>query len=295
MKKYFYFWMLWAFLFVTFGCSEGNESPFGEYHIENIQGIDLSTLKQEDVYVRYAEGSDITKTCFYGLKNNKIWLAIFNKETKELLVEYCFKDKIPQSVSLPYGETFEVVDWALDVYECGNLIVVDGSYSNVELVDGGVYTSDSFMSFSAPVFMNNEFVSLSKGVAYPFWFENSHILVVDGGYLLVKSDGNSILLKDIPSQEYVPISYTMAFHNAAYILYFHDLCLGDRFFVEINELNVLLQNKETDRNHINFLASSVVNDKEVEVVCNVTFKTGEKKEYLIKVSLLDKTYVWKEK
>ena len=59
MKKYFYFWMLWAFLFVTFGCSEGNESPFGEYHIENIQGIDLSTLKQEDVYVRYAEGSDI--------------------------------------------------------------------------------------------------------------------------------------------------------------------------------------------------------------------------------------------
>lgn len=181
MKKMF-FLMLVAFSFLTFGCSDDGKSPFGEYQVSNIQGIDFTSLKQEDVLVRYNDDFVITKTCFYGLKNNKIWLAIFSKETKSLLVEYCFENEIPQNLLLPYGDTFEVADWDLDVYECGDLIVVEGIYSNVEFNDGYSYSSENICGFKAPVFLNNEYISLVNGIIYPFWFDNSHILVVDDGY-----------------------------------------------------------------------------------------------------------------
>lgn len=110
----------------------------------------------------------------------------------------------------------------------------------------------------------------------------------------MKSDGNTLLLKDAPVQEEIPLTYKLAFRNVSYNLFFHDLYLSNEIHIEVKELYDFLKNGETDWEHIAFLPCSVDNNDEVEIVCYVTFKTGIKKEFLMKVTLSDKTYVWEE-
>ena len=113
MKRTGNFLLALSFVFLSFGCSndDGN-TPFGDYQISDISNIDLSSLKQENVRTFVdVNASEATKIVFYGLKNGRIWLAIFDKKTKGLLVEYCFEDEIPQTIDLPYGEKFKIGIW----------------------------------------------------------------------------------------------------------------------------------------------------------------------------------------
>lgn len=297
MKKTGNLLLVLSFIVLSLGCSnDDDKTPFGDYQINDISNIDLSSLKQENVNSFDGSGAEAAKVVFYGLKNNRIWLAIFDKKTKGLLVEYCFEDKIPQTIDLPYGEKFEIQDWNLDVSESGNLIFVDGSYYNHKVENGSPIYSGNSYSFAGPVFVNNVFVSLVSGVGYAFWYENSLIFNTPNGYLLIKNDGDSLFLKELPESnpDDIPMNYTMGYFWGYGVLRIHDLLAGDKTEVELKELNELVKNKETNWEHIYLTPQSVIGEDYVEFLCNVTFVSGAKKTFSIKISLSEKTYIWEE-
>lgn len=293
--------MVLSLFVLVVGCSGNHDeiTPFCEYQVDEVNKIDMSTVRKKEVRVEFDDGKNgVTKIAFFGLKSNRIWFAIFDKTTKELIVEYSFESEIPQKINLPYGEQFEVVDWSLDFYECGNLIVTDGSYSKVKLENGSINSSDSSCSFTAPIFVNKEFVSLVNGLVYPYWNGDSHIFNVNNGFLLIKNDGSSLLLKDSPyvGSDYIhtPITYTLTFHNTLSIINIHDLVQGNRMDIDIVELKDMVANSETDWGHIMFVPQSVTDENYVEIICTVTFRTGKKARFEIKICMLDGSYLWKE-
>lgn len=301
MKKMNFKTVLFTLLVIFTACSDNatDKTPFEDYQVEDITNLDINSIKKTIVLSQSNENNtESNKVAFYGLKNNRIWLAIFDKFSKELLTEYCFANEIPHSINLPYGEHFDVKDWQMSFYEYGNLIVTDGSYSNIKIIENTAISSDSFCSFSSPAFINNTFISLVNGIRYPFWCGDSHILTVNDGYLLVMNNGNNVFLKEAPysGSDYsqIPITHTLTFHNALYIIYIQDLITGNKVEVNITELEDLVKNKETDWGHITLTPKSVIEEKYVEVSCNITFKSGTKKTFGIVIDLTNKEYTWTE-
>lgn len=300
MGKTFKILMLLFFLSIGTGCSSGSDeeipssnSVLDDFKISEVVGLDLNSVRQEDVFVAHGGDNSIRKkTVFYGLKNNKLWMRVHDKESKRILAEYCYDNVIPQSIPLPYGESFNVVDWDLQVYECNNLLFVDAEYFKIIRQEGFSWSTTDTYPFSGPVFVNGSFVSLADGCSH--WYEDGHILKIDKEYVLIDKYVNIKSIKSCPAQGEVAISYNYAWlHDGWANITIHDLYTGHKFSVELKELMEL--KSQTNQDHVTVSTpTSVIDDKYVEVVCNVTLVSGEKKVFKIVISIVDESYTWNE-
>lgn len=119
MKANSWYWaiLVVALSFSFFSCSEDGlsreeaeeiQNVFGDYQVEDIEGLDLSTVKM---------GFCGDTTFFMGVKDGIMWVAMFDEQTKEQLHVWN-SDLLPRLVTEPleYGEVHEIKPECFDLF-----------------------------------------------------------------------------------------------------------------------------------------------------------------------------------
>jgi len=80
-------------------------------------------------------------------------LAVFDINTKQLLVEYSFSNLIPQTISLLLDETYEIKDWIIDFQIINNVILINDYYYNQKILENTAYVVNDIRRFESPIFL----------------------------------------------------------------------------------------------------------------------------------------------
>lgn len=286
--------LLFFISFFVLGCSSDDNDPFYGFKVENITGIDIKSITRIQVIDRYSEHQTSTKTALYGIKNEKIWISIFDNSTKKEIYEYTYKEKIPTTIDRPYGEVFNVASFRVNVNEFGELITITGEYLNYVPQDGFLYpnTGDSKLDFDGILISKNGNTRITS-LHYYSWYENSIICYTDNAYTVFKQNGEQINIKTPPAQDFLPLSFThgISIGNYCYYYNFENYNTGVKKSGGIQEVVALVQEGKTDYNHISYEIKES-DSSFANIIYHITFITGEVADYLLKIDLLNGNYQW---
>lgn len=188
--------------------------------IKNKEGIDIKSLQCVNQYSnRQGEISDITSfdpniecingdtTILWGFRNNKIWIGLFKRNTKEQLIEWTSNNAIDRNMAIDkgYGE-FEYVH--IDKLKIHLL-----KYTSFGFIYSFCYICGDNILNGCSVLLNgtNSFLYPNPIHGYKIWYGNS---IISSKNVISFDTGKDIcILQDYPQSGYAdfevqPLSYT---------------------------------------------------------------------------------------
>lgn len=200
----------------------GSNDPMVYYEqIKNKEGIEVESLECANAGGIISDNSSSIEcangdtTVLWGFRNDKIWIGLFNKQTKEQLIEWTSDKTVIRDITIDkgYGE-FENIHidkfglWSMEYTPFG--FIGRTSYGE-KRIDWILINGNNMILY--PTTIENE-IYLPNG--YKMWYKNSVILAMkavssNNHYIAVVSPetGKDIcILQDYPQSEMPPLSYT---------------------------------------------------------------------------------------
>lgn len=190
------------------------QKDFYGYHVKDKNNIDVTSIETAAQL-----GDSVFLT---GFKNNRIWIALFNEQTKEQLQEWNGTEVLERTIKIDKGygeyEIFNITGYRLQLEK-----TVWGFVSTIEYLQktNGLLTSSDIINKDI-LFLNGDKIitySLNNpSIVNHCWFQESIIASSyeygsDGKNYVISPNGKKLAeLKEVPDKEwyidFIPVSYT---------------------------------------------------------------------------------------